>query len=151
MMSMMDILNNRIELVGVSLILGLFFVYLSWRRQRKKDAAAASREFRDTILAELKGVYPIPRYLDKEVCSRFSESIPNIESAASDYRQFIPAESQKAFDAALQNYREHCSRIRWESCVSYNTSRDRTNPEDIGPKEIFRQNVNTLLSFTKNS
>jgi len=150
-MSMINIMSHRIELLAAALIIGFGLVYLSWRRQRKKGAATASRVFRDTVLAELKGVYPIPRYIDKDVFSTFSQSIPKIESAADEYRHFMPAESKKAFDMALHEYREHCSRISWESCVSYNTSRDKSNPEEIGPKEIFRQNVNALLSFTKKS
>ena len=150
-MSLIDTLSHRMELLAASLLIGFFFVYISWRRQRKKSAKKASHEFRAAVLAELKGVYPIPRYLDIEVCGKFSQSIPKIESAAAEYRQFIPTDSKKAFNTALQDYREHCSRIRWESCVTYNTSRDRSNPEEIGPKEVFRQNVNALLSFTKNS
>lgn len=148
---MFDMTSHSVELISASLAAGFFFIYLSWRRQRKNESAAASRAFRDTVLAELKGVYPIPRYIDKDLCSRFSRSIPKIESAAAYYREFIPSDSKKAFDAALKNYSRHCSCISWESCVTYNASRDKDNPEETGPKEIFRQNVNALLSFTKNS
>ena len=46
-------------------------------------------------------------------------------------------------------YCKHCSEITWESCVAFKIAPGERKPEDEGPKEVFRQCVNSLLSFTE--
>lgn len=146
---MIDIIISNIEKAAGLIIIVFFGGYMVRRRSRKKKAAEAANVFRGKVLDELKGVYPIPRYLDKDVCDKFRASIPVVESAAAEFRQFIPSAGKGLFDAALKSYCEYCNIITWESCVTYNLSIHLRKPEDEGPKEIFRQNVNALLSFAK--
>ncbi|HDH13347.1 MAG TPA: hypothetical protein ENG83_14315 [Nitrospirae bacterium] len=142
---------NNIKIIAASILLASFVGYIAWRdrRQKKIARAQAAIVFRSKILAELEGLYPVPRYLKDDVFKRFRESIPGIESAAAEFRHFVPSCSKNSFDTALKNYCEHCNKITWESCVTFNILPGEGKPEDIGPKEIFRQNVNALLFFAK--
>ncbi len=146
---MIDIIMDNIELTSTLIILAVAGSWIVRRGSRKKRTALAAEVFKVKVLAELEGLYPIPRYLEKDVCDKFRGSIPAIESAAAEFRKVIPSNSKGSFDTALKNYFNHCNKITWESCVTYNLSIDLKKPEDEGPKEIFRQNVNALLSFTK--
>ena len=131
----------------------LFFVigYLARRSRHKKAAAEhAAAVFRDKVLSELKGLYPVPRgHLDSKEYDRFRESIPSIEHAAAEFRHFLPSGSRDAFDDALKNYTDHCKEIRWQDSATFRIIPGERSPEDEGPKEIFRQNVNALLAFAK--
>ncbi len=137
--------------IAVGLIISTFSAWYMIRQGRRKEEAVkqAANAFREIILKELKGVYPIPRYLDKDVCDKFKVSIPAVESAATEFRRFVASSKKGLFDNALKTYCDHCKKITWESCVTYNLSVELKKPEDEGPKEIFRQNVNALLSFAK--
>ncbi len=137
--------------IAVGLIIITFSALYMVRQGRRKEEAAkqAANAFREIVLNELKGVYPIPRYLDKDVCDKFKASIPAVESAAAEFRKFMASSQAGLFDDALKTYCDHCNKITWESCVTYNLSVELKKPEDEGPKEIFRQNVNALLSFVK--
>jgi len=146
---MIDMIVNNIDIIAVSILLASFVGYIAWRNRRKKRIARAAIVFRSKILAELEGVYPIPRYLKDDVLNRFRESIPKIESAAAEFRHFVPSCSKNFFDTALKNYCEHCNKITWGSCVTFKILPGERKPEYIGPKEIFRQNVNALLFFAK--
>lgn len=106
-------------------------------------------EFRNKILAELKGLYPITRYWEKEVFERCKGSIAKIESAAAEFRRFVPGSSKKSFDTALKNYCEHCRAMTWTSYATFNILPGEIKAGEEGPKEIFRQNVSALLSFAK--
>jgi hypothetical protein len=149
----MDISTNNMPIMG-AVAAGFFIGYLLLRkgRRRKTDTAAqASRAFRDKVLAELEGPYPVARVWSKDAYKKFKETIPGIESAAAGFRNFVPPEKRGLFDEALKNYCEHCSEITWQLCATFGVVPETSKPEDIGPKEIFRQNVNTLLSFAKQS
>ncbi len=146
---MINIIINNIGKITGSILLASFVSYLIWRNKQKKRFNQAASVFRSKILAELEGLYPIPRYLEPDETNRFRESIPKIESAAAEFRHFVPSDSKSSFDTALKNYCEHCNKITWGSCVTFGIIPGERKPEDIGPKEIFRQNVNALLSFTK--
>ena len=142
---------NNIEIIAATILPASFAGYIVWRSRRKKRIARtrAAVVFRNKILAELQGLYPVPRRLKDDVFSRFRESIPGIEAAAAEFRHFVPTSSKNSFDIALKNYCEHCNKITWGSCVTFNIMPGEGKPEDIGPKEIFRQNVNALLFFAK--
>ncbi len=146
---MIDIIMDNIEIASALILLAVVWGWIVWRGRRKKRTSLAAEVFRDKVLAELKGLYPIPRYLEKDVCDKFKGSIPAIESAAAEFRKVVSSSNKGSFDNALKNYCEHCNKITWESCVTYNLSVELKKPENEGPKEIFRQNVNALLSFAK--
>lgn len=151
---MMDIAANKIPIIAGS-VAAIFLVgYLALRKVRrgKTDTAAqAARAFRDKVLAELEGLYPVTRVWSNDVYKKFKETIPGLESAAAGFRNFVPSEKRGPFDEALKNYCEHCSEITWQSCAMFGVVPETSKSEDIGPKEIFRQNVNALLSFANES
>jgi hypothetical protein len=146
---MADIIINNIDKIAGSILLVFFVGYSVWRRRQKKRAAQASAVFRSKVLDELEGLYPIPQSLKQDVFNKFRESIPGIESAAAEFRNFVPSRNKNSFDGALKNYINHCNKITWEDCVTFKILPGRRKPDDIGPKEIFRQNVNAILSFAK--
>ncbi len=140
---------DNVEII-VALILFVFVVlYMIWRGRRKKRVLEESENFKEKLLSELKGLYPVPRYIDKDEFDRFRASIPIIKEAAEKYRKFIPGSGKKSFDSALDEYFKHCRETTWEDCVAFKIIPGERKPEDEGPKEIFRQRVNALLSFTK--
>ena len=149
----MDIPVNTIQIIGaVAAVFCIGYLVLRTARSGKSGAAAqASIAFRNKVLAELEGLYPLPRSWSSNAYNKFNETIPGIESAAAEFRNFVPSEKRGSFDEALKNYCEHCSKISWQSCATFGVIPGMSKPYEIGPKEIFRQNVNALLSFAKES
>jgi hypothetical protein len=146
---MIEIITGNIFIIAGLLLLLLFLVSVVRQNRQKKKFNEAADVFRNRILTELEGLYPIPRHLEKSAFHRFRESIPGIESAAAEFRQFLPSGNRNSFDTALKTYCDHCNKITWESCATFGIVPGSRKPEDIGPKEIFRQNVNALLSFAR--
>ena len=146
---MIDIIIDNIEIIAASVLLAIFVVFIVRSNKRKKSAAHAAAVFRTKVLAELEGLYPITKHLQSDKFDRFRKSIPAIESAAAEFRHFIPQGSRKSFDTALKKHCEYCREITWSDCASFGIVPGERKPDDIGPKEIFRQNVNALLSFAK--
>ena len=149
---MPNISTMTVLLISVSVLLASIAGCIAWHNKRikhEKRFREAADVFREKVLDELKGLYPIPRFLEAEEIIKFSESIPGIESASFELSHFLPSENRDAFDNALKNYCEHCKTITWSSCVMFKVLPGRNKPEDEGPKEIFRQNVVALLSFAK--
>ncbi|GEM_PF-5338967 len=148
---MADIIINNIGKVVVLILLASSGGYIAWRRLRKKRLARAraASMFGSRVLAAVEGLYPVTKYWRREVFDRFRDTVPEIESAAAEFRPFIPSGLRASFDAALKNYCEHCHKITWESCATFNIYPEKKFTEERGPKEIFRQNVNALLSFAK--
>jgi hypothetical protein len=148
----MEIIDNTLPVIAgaaaVAFCIG-YFVSRKGRRNKSGAAAQAALAFRNKVLAELVGLYPVPRALSSGAYEKFRETIPGIQSAAAEFRSFVPHEKRGSFDSALKNYCEHCSEITWQSCATFGVISERSRPEDIGPKEIFRQNINALLSFAK--
>ncbi len=139
-------------IVSFTLLLASIAGCISWHKKRvkhEKRFREAADVFREKVLDELKGLYPIPRFLEAEEIDKFSDSIPGIESASSEFSHYLPSESKDALDAALKKYCEHTNTITWSACVMFKVLPGRSKPEDEGPKEIFRQNVVALLSFAK--
>ena len=146
---MINVQLNTIEFKVVLFLIVSLVLYVFSRHRKRKKAVTAAEVFKGKVLSALKGLYPVPRHLDKDVFDRFNSSIPSIQAAAADFRKYVPGSSKKSFDAALDKYCGHCRNISWEECVSFKILPGERKPEDEGPREIFRQNVNALLSFTK--
>ncbi len=146
---MIDVPVNNIEFILVLLLIIFFASYIAWILRKRNQAVKAAEVFKERVLSELKGLYAGPRYLDKDVFDRFNASIPVIKAAATEFRKNVPGSRKESFDAALDNYCSHCRKITWEDCVAFKILPGERKPEDEGPREIFRQRVNALLSFTK--
>jgi hypothetical protein len=147
----MDIPANTIQIIGaLAAVFCIGYLFLRIRRKGKtRTAAQASLAFRKKVLAELEGLYPVTRAWDSDAFKRFKETVTGIEAASAEFRTFVPSEKRIAFDEAVKTYCEHCSEITWQACATFGIIPEMSKPEDIGPKEIFRQNVNALLSFVK--
>lgn len=146
--------NEAIIAFSFLLLFSIFMVSLRSKRKMERNAlvkqhAQAAALFRNKVLEALKGLYPIPRYLKPEDIDKFRKSVPIIASAAADFSTVLSQEEKNAFDTALKNYSKHCKEITWESCASFGITAEERKEAEKGPKEIFRQNVNALLAFTK--
>ena len=80
-------------LLGIcgALIMALIGYHLSLNVQKHNAFITASGTFRSKILAELEGLYPITHYWDESMFPRFSQSIPKIESAATEFNFSFPS------------------------------------------------------------
>lgn len=146
---MLDMPDKSVESFFLLTLLVTVVFYSVWRFIRKKKAVKAAEVFKEKILSELKGLYPVPRYIDKDAFQRFTSSIPVVQAAAAPFRKHVPRSSRKSFDTALDEYCKICRDISWEDCVAFKILPGERKPQDEGPREIFRQKVNALLSFTK--
>ena len=150
---MSDIDINYIVIIAGAALLSFIVGGIALRngRARKElaEAAQAAILFKSKILDELKGLYPIPQYLKPEDIDKFRATVPRVEAAAAEFRPFVEPERRDSFDNALKKYGGHCKRITWTDCIATNILPGKKKADNIEPKEIFRQNVNALLSFTK--
>lgn len=136
---------------SIGIVISLFVIIAAHRlvlfRQKRNKIVEASEKFRNKILAELVGLYPVTQYWDKETYPRFIQSVPKIESAAAEFRYFI--KSKVSFDAAVKKYCEYCKHITWDEVAAYSMYPSMRKPGEIGPRERFEEIVDNLLSFAK--
>lgn len=126
---------------------------LSKRREAENRNAIkfneAASKFRSTIIRELEGLYPATQYWDRNIFSRFRESITKVESAVAEFSHFLPNTSKGSLAKALKNYSDHCNSMTWESCAAFNMYPSMRKPGEKGPREVFQLNIDALLSFAK--
>lgn len=148
-----DIGQTNIAIIAAAVLLAIAVLICALRKRGQKrratQAAQAAEVFKNEVLEELKGLYPIRQLLDPKILGKFRSSIPQIEAAAAKLRPFIPSESRKSFDDTLKKYCVHCKKITLADCIATNLSPGKGKTEALEAKEIFRQNVNELLSFSK--
>jgi hypothetical protein len=133
-------------LLGIcgALIMAFLGVRLAIVVQRYGASVAASHTFRNIILSELKGLYPVNDYWDKSIFPRFKQSIAKIESAATEFQFFIPFYQRKAYKKALSDYYDYCNKITWYDVAGYYFWPE--NQEN--PREQFKNIVDRILSFS---
>jgi hypothetical protein len=156
-----DIGVINIATIAASVLLAFIVLFFVCRnREQKKRAAQAAKiaqlaqaaiVFRNKVLGELEGLYPVHQYWAPELLGKFRGVIPQIESAAAEFRPFVTVESRKSFDNALKKYCTHCKGITLADCIASNLSPGKGKPEEVEAKEAFRENVIELMSFTKAS
>lgn len=153
---MNDIDINYIGTIAGTVLLAFIIVSIALRNGKKKkgiaEAALATQAaivFKGKLLDGLKGLYPIPQYLKSEDIDKFRATVPKVEAAAAEFRSFVAQKNRDSFDIALKKYCGQCKRITWTDCIATNILPGKKSADEIEPKEIFRQNVNALLSFTK--
>jgi hypothetical protein len=137
-------------LLGIcgALIMALIGYRLSLNLQKHNTFITAASTFRSKILAELEGLYPITHHWDESMYPRFSQSIPKIESAAAEFKFFVPFYHSQAYDKALKNYCEYCNEITQNDVASYSLWPDFPKPRE-NPREQFKNIVEHLLSFAE--
>ncbi len=141
------IIDNIYSILG-AILLASFIGYITYRNNRKNRIAEASTKFRNKILTELQGLYPVTQYWEQGIFLRFSQSIVKIESIATEFRHFIPFYRKRAFYATLKNYCDYCNKITWDEVGAYAMYKNSMfDPKDKGPREQFKNIVEHLLSF----
>lgn len=130
-------------------------IFFRKKKEREKklfvEKSKVAKVFKDNLLKEVKGLYPIPQFLNEEDIGRFRASIAKVDRAAAEFRPFLDQKNRENFDSVLKRYSGHCRRIRWSDCVATSLMSTKGKFKDVEPKEVFRKNVNALLSFTKES
>ena len=126
-----------------------------WGRKERRIKAAVA--FRETLLKELQGLYPLPSDWPRTtgIEPRLRKVFPALQAAFSTYRPFIPKSEQGAFDEAWLIYRTATKReIDTQSYTHYmnmtSTTVSSFGGETVLPndgKATFKRNVDRLLSF----
>jgi hypothetical protein len=142
----MDMLEKLNWIIPV--LLGAFCTYIVslklYKRRRFQNAATS---FRNELLKELEGLYPIPPFWQTKDYPRFIQSIPKIVTAAAKFKPFVKRKAE--LDAAVKKYREYCQQVKSDSVSAWHMYPSMRNPKDLSPEEIFRETVEHLLSFAE--
>lgn len=115
------------------------------RRIREFNQAAAT--FRNKVLTELEGLYPIAQGWSREDYARFKHTIPKVETIAQEFRFYL--DRKKEYDAAIYAYCNHCKKITWEQCAAWNLFPTMRKEGEISPRDKFDHCVKSLLSFAE--
>ena len=134
---------------SIGIVIVLFGIFAAHRlvlyREKMNKRIEASEKFRNIILSVLEGLYPTTHYWDKKEYPRFFQSITKVESAAIEFRPYVVRKS--SFDVAIKKYCDYCKNIKWNQVVGWAMYPSMRKPGEIGPKEEFKQLVETVLSF----
>ena len=135
--------------IAGTLIMAFVVAYLASRNNRLNRLAIASTTFRNTILTELKGLYPIPTEWPKDISmldQRLRQAFPNLQTIVTNFRPFVPWYRRRAFDKAWFIYRlgKDGREIDEQLYHQYMSFSDNPNY-----KEHFKRNVDKLLSYAK--
>ncbi len=103
----------------------------------------AVSKFRSSIIYELSGFYPIEQGWHKEDFHRLYESIPRINSAATEFRHFVASKTD--FDAAVSEYNKYCRETKENDIFTLEFNMGKSG--DIKPKDKFKNIIDHLLSF----
>ncbi|MEK7842055.1 MAG: hypothetical protein AAB197_05210, partial [Deltaproteobacteria bacterium] len=108
MPDLIDFMGRHIPQIAWALIMATVGAYLAEFNSRRSRLAIAAAKFRDTILTELKGLYPIPSDWPKDFnvfdC-KLRQAFPNLQVAVTNFRPFVPRYWRWAFDRAWFIYR----------------------------------------------
>ena len=122
----------------------LIFFYLIFIIIKRKRVFMAKKKFREKILLELEGIYPVSGYWNEDQCWQVRDSSAKVEAAAAEFRQYIASGKRYYFDTAVKQYINNSNAMTWAACAVLKGK----GPSKEGPRELFRQHVNNLLSFT---
>jgi hypothetical protein len=113
---------------------------------QSKEFNVAASAFRNKILTELIGFYPINLVWNKKDWHKIRESIPVINSAAAEFKYFVTFKDD--FDKALNRYNKYCNEKTEEKvfALAYPTMGYGGVEEH---KKEFDGIVKHLLSFTE--
>lgn len=73
---------------------------------KKQQFFSAASKFKASVIYELIGFYPIDQYWEKKDFHRLYASIPIINSAAAEFRNFVASKTE--FDKAVAEYNRYC-------------------------------------------
>jgi hypothetical protein len=107
----------------------------------------AAITFRNKILTELEGIYPVPHCWQQNIFPKFRQSIPRIESAAAEFRFFVNRKNK--FDIVVKEYTDYCEEVTWSKYVEWDMYPTMRKPGKISPRDKFDDCVKNLLLFTE--
>jgi hypothetical protein len=142
------IIKYRWEIAG-ALAMAFIVAYLAGLNNRLNRLGIASTTFRNTILTELKGLYPIPSDWPKDINmldQRLRQVFPSLQIAVANFKPFVPWYWRWIFDRAWRIYRlgkdgREIDRQLYHQYMSFSD-----NPNY---KDNFKHNVDKLLSYAK--
>lgn len=129
-------------IVLASLIAALVAVYI----HRRNRFIAAANKFRNMILKELEGLFPVNGYWERNEYDRFKNSVPIVKREALEFRTVIPFYQKSEFDKAVIDYCAHSQDMNWRKAAA-DVFYDKETK--ITQKEKFANYVRCLLSFTE--
>ena len=141
--------SGELWLLGIcgALIMALIAHRLALNLQKRNAFNSAATTFRNKVLTAVQGIYPIPPVWQPQDYPRFKQSIPEVETAAAEFKPFI--KRRTGIDAAVKEYRDYCQKKTYESASAWEMYTSMRDPGDIGPVETFRKIVEHLLSFAE--
>ncbi|MFH1581307.1 MAG: hypothetical protein ABIC39_04450 [Pseudomonadota bacterium] len=167
MQSLIDFAGTHIPQIAGTLITAAIVAYLAGLNNRLNRLAVASANFRNVFLTELKGLYPIPSDWPEGVNGidhHLKTAFPNLQTAVTEFRHFVPWYRRLCFDRAWRLYRlgkdgreidqqdywqyiPHSGRSVHEGkeIAFDNTTFDNTKIY----KENFHRNIKRLLKYAK--
>ena len=118
---------------------------LALARDRKSRTANAKKIFYNEVLRAFIGLYPTPSEWPLDIKRRLRSVFPKLQAAQETFRPFIHRWHRKAFDRAWDIYRVGVGGRPTIDAQMYHQYRAFVGQPD--PKEMFRKNVERLLSF----
>jgi hypothetical protein len=149
---MPDLINfagTHIPQIAGALIMAAVGAYLAEFNSRRSRLAIAAEKFRNTILTELKGLYPIPSDWPKDINVfdyQLRLAFPKLQIAVANFRPFVPWYWRWAFDRVWFIYRLDKNGREIDKQLYHQYMPFGDNPNY---KENFKHNVDKLLSFAK--
>lgn len=154
------IISRRWEISG-TLIMFAIGAYLVGLNNKRNRFANASQKFRNTILTELKDVYPHPVNWPKnslDIEPFLKSKFASLQTAVEEFKRTLPWHKRKTFEQAWFRYR--CSTGREIDIQCYHHYMPFISTSTVDGKEVtvdnsktyketFKHNVNSLLKFAK--
>jgi len=133
--------------VLIMALIGYHFALDVHKRNAFQSAAAT---FRNIVLTELEGIYPVAGVWQPQDYPRFRLSIPKVETAATEFSYFV--KRKREFRIAIKAYRDYCQKITFESVSAwfmYPKTREQLGDKTPNPTKEFETIVDHLLFFAK--
>lgn len=140
-----------IAIAGTILTLS-FGGYITWRIYTKKRFIKAADKFRNTILTELEGLYPTPIKWPKNtmmIVRMLTDKFPRMEIAVTEFRGHLMWFNRVRFDRAWQEYHKDYYQYVPMTGESYFLGKIEKTDTTHTYQDMFKQNVDALLKFTK--
>jgi len=106
--------------------------------------------FESAIKREFAEIYPIQAQWPENVDDYFRSIFPTLQAAVSEFREALPKSKASAFDEAWFIYRlGRDGREIDQQCYFQYMGFQNSEKPYIEPRKAFKENVDSLLSFTK--
>ncbi|MGN6082450.1 hypothetical protein [Trinickia sp.] len=129
--------------LGTALSVALISHRFAVQRDRRNRRLQACDAFRAAVLSELSSVYPLATEWPEDVDTFLRSRFPQLQTAVTNFRPFVPVYRRCAFDRAWQRYRCATGREIDAQCYHHYMAFG-DNPKY---QQAFRANVAKLLSF----